>query len=248
MCFEADHGDAEIGFKIDGFKLSGVSLKRAEEYLKLLNQLLGKQKSGVALRELRDGSLVAAVHIESAYVPSVLVSLQEADESLERGDNPAVRTLMRYMRQDGGTGAKIWDIKTQRPLLVIEPQISEQKTSQSLAQDDSLRGRITALSLAKNGRKYTGTIQSGGENIFFSYKEDLASTLKEQLWGNKIELQGAARWQRSVLGSWKLTGFDVHSVKILKKQTFKEIRQKIKDEGGFGFEEADMSAFLKDVR
>lgn len=248
MCFEADQGGAEIGFRIEGFELSGIPLQRAEEYLKLLNQLLGKQKTGVALRELRNGSLLAEVHVEPAFVPSVLVSLQEADESLGRGDNNAIRTLMRYMRQDGGTEAKIWDIRTKRPLLVIDPKITEQPTPQSVAQADFLRGCITALTLAKNGKRYTGTIQSSGQSIPFSYKEDLAPALKDHLWGEKVELRGAAKWQRNALGNWKLQGFDVHGIKILKKKTFRELRQKIKDEGGFGFQEEDMSDFLKDIR
>lgn len=248
MSLDADQSGAEIGFKIEGFSLSGISLNRAEEYLKLLNQLLGKQKSGVSLKELRDGSLMAEVHVEPASVMSVFGSLQEADESLERGDNRIVRTLMRYMRQDGGTGAEVWDIRTKRPLLVIDPQIAEERTSQSIAQDDSIRGNITALSLARNGKRYNGIIKSGGQNIPFSYREDLAPALKDHLWGRKVELRGAARWQRSVLGAWKLMGFDVHDIRILKKNTFKELRQKIKNEGGFGFQEEDLSAFLKDVR
>ncbi|GFE94387.1 hypothetical protein DmAi_24460 [Acetobacter persici] len=240
--------DTDLLFKIEGFKLSSLSLSRVRTYILLLNNLVGKQKEGVHLSFMQNGSLEAALSIESNTIQKTRDWLYAASSPLGGEPRRALESLRKAIREDGGTGATLWDISAQELILTIDPQEDTSSAPQIFSQKDTLRGRITTLGEAGTGRGYTGIIGGHGKAIRFTYEDSIAPLLKPLLWMGTVELSGDAKWSRDQEGQWKLIYFEATSVRELQQNNLKVISARIRKNGGFGFKEKNLSKFLKDVR
>lgn len=246
--------DASLGreflLKVEGFELSSLSLGRVRTYIQLVNNLVGKQKEGVHLSSLKNGSLEAQLCVAPQHVDQVNAWLYAAGSPLSGEPRQAFEKFRRAILRDGGTAATatIIDIRTRETVLTIDPQEHEPLSEQIISQKDILRGRIAALGEVTNGNGYTGVIVGPGLSIRFTYDDSIAALLKPFLWAGTIELSGNAKWIRNHVGQWKLARFEATGVRELQQNSLKEIRARIKKNGGFGFQEQNLDKFLKDIR
>lgn len=249
MTVDATQG-MELLVTIDGFKLSGLPLSRVGTYIKLLNDLLGKQQEAVHLSSMKDGSLKAMLSVEPQRVNEVSAWLYAASSPYGGEPRKAFEKFRKAIVKDGGSTAiaTITDARTFTTILTIDPTDVEDSPDQIISQKDVLRGRVAALGETTNGNGYTGLIVGQGLSFRFTYDDSIAALLKPFLWTGMIELVGNAKWIRSPDGQWKLVRFEATGVKALQQNTLKAIRAKIRESGGFGFQEQVLAKFLKDIR
>lgn len=204
---------AEFTLRIDAFRPDTLPMARLAEYLALLAQLMGHQKS-IHFDRVGEGSAHLISRVEPQDAPKVERRLAAVlSDTPPTGTAKIFQAIDDLLAEDNAIGQLLGP---EGAVVIPFPGRTRPKalTFPAFRQEGALDGQVVNI----GGRDRTAHVILQDGPITYSnidLSRDLARQLAPHLYGPKIRLFGSGRWERHPDGSWKLLTFTVDRHEVL---------------------------------
>ena len=198
-------------FKIDGWTLEEISMKRLVEYMRDLAELLDSEKH-VHIVGIKSGSVELALGVAESHREEVKQRVRDAGRGKGKPQTiEAFRRIDERLYKDGKEG-KLSDDKV-KILHFPGRQCRTQVEIGPFEQAGSFDGRVIRV----GGRKSLVPVwlQSGDDKIDCLADQDMARELAKHLLGEELRVSGAGKRLRGANGKWRFNRFVITSFEIL---------------------------------
>lgn len=216
-------------FKLKGKSPQDLPIDRLAQYMRALADLLGSSEK-VRLSGLKAGSVEFGLAVDALHYP-VLIERITTASNRDRASSTvrkAITQIEAMITEDGVTA----EFRAGRTRLLHLHGYSRENgvILGPLAQPFTVRGRIIGLE-GKDATKHVRLQEYGTGREFRGdfRRDDLGRKLARYLWGEVVELSGAARLLRYPDGIWQLQSFHIEDVVELDASSVSDVMHAMRD-------------------